>query len=146
MIGRIDRVSWIKFRQHSQNGTLSVFTGEEPDGVPFPMARIFTITGVQAGARRGNHAHRACSQLVVCLSGGIDVILDDGHTTATHSLKADGTGILIPPMIWNTEVFDGPATVLMVICDEPYDADEYIRDWNEYIGMNGGFRPAPPSS
>jgi hypothetical protein len=138
MIGSIDSVRWIKFWRLEQNGTLSVFAGSDPDGVPFPIARVFTITDVPRGAKRGNHAHRGCSQLLVCLSGSIEAHLDDGTATAAYSLTADGTGLLIPPMVWNTEMFGDLSTVLMVICDEPYDAKDYIRDWSEYITMNYG--------
>lgn len=33
----------------------------------------------------------------------------------------DGRGLLIRLGLWNTVIFDGPETVLMVLCDEPYD-------------------------
>jgi hypothetical protein len=63
----------VRFAQHgAAGGVLTVFPGGEPAGVPFAIARVFTITGVARGGSRGNHAHRACTQLVICLAGAVD--------------------------------------------------------------------------
>jgi WxcM-like, C-terminal len=126
---------WIQFPQHTHDGVLSVFAGNDPDAVPFPIARVFTIVGVSAGGRRGNHAHRKCSQLLVSLKGTARVLLNDSVDINSFTLSPDGKGLLIPPGIWNTVVFEGSQTVLMVICDEAYDPQDYIFDWNEFLQM-----------
>lgn len=38
-------------------------------------------------------------------------------------------------MLWNGVTFEGPATVLAVFCDELYEEDDYIRDWDESCAM-----------
>jgi oxalate decarboxylase/phosphoglucose isomerase-like protein (cupin superfamily) len=128
-------VRWIQFRQYAHNGVLSVFAGDDPDAVPFPIARVFTIVDVSAGGERGNHAHRKCSQLLVVLKGTARVLINDSADTVSHSLKPDGKGLLVPPGLWNTVVFESAQTVVMVICDEAYDPGDYIFDWNEYLLM-----------
>jgi UDP-2-acetamido-3-amino-2,3-dideoxy-glucuronate N-acetyltransferase len=42
--------------------------------VPFQIERMFTIVA-PAGAKRGHHAHRLCSQFLLCVSGAVDVRL-----------------------------------------------------------------------
>jgi hypothetical protein len=76
--------SMIQFQQHDWNGVLTIFEGNASHAVPFPIARVFTITGVSAGGTRGNHLHRHCSQLLVCLHGSIDVSLNDGVDAVSH--------------------------------------------------------------
>lgn len=132
----IASIRWIHFQRHDRNGVLSVFEGNNPHGVPFPIARIFTIAAVPGGGKRGNHAHRHCSQLLVCLSGGVEVFVDDGFDATSIAVKADAKGLLIPPLLWNTVKFDTASTVIMVICDEPYDPGDYIRDRDEYLRLN----------
>jgi hypothetical protein len=142
----IGSIRWIQFfQQHDRNGVLSVIEGNDPHGVPFPIARVFTIAAVPSEGRRGNHAHRHCSQLVACLSGSIEVFLADGVDTTSIAIKSDGKGLLIPPLLWNTVTFENTSTVVMVICDEPYDSADYIRDWDEYLRIKHAAAVDPPS-
>jgi WxcM-like, C-terminal len=122
----------IVFRQYHADGTMIVFPSGE-NGVPFPIVRVFTITGVSADGRRGNHAHRGCSQMLACLAGRVEVRIHDGVEVATVPLTSDGTSLLIPPLLWNSVIFEGPSTVLAVFCDDLYDETDYLRDWEEYI-------------
>lgn len=134
-LATIGSVRRIQFWQQHANGVLTVFPGDDAEGVPFPIARIFTIAQVTEGGARADHAHRNCAQLLVCLTGRIDVTITDGKDTTTLEVRADGSGLLIPPMLWNTVRFEGPATALMVICDRPYEASDYIRGWQEFLEL-----------
>ena len=124
----------IDFARFPGNGVLTVFPSTE-DGVPFEIARIFTIAGVSAKGQRADHAHRRCSQMLACPAGGVEVRITDGRETVVERLEADGRALLIPPLLWNSVVFDGPATVLAVFCDLLYEEDEYIRDWDEFVRL-----------
>jgi len=128
----VDSVRLIRFWQHDSGGVLTVFPGGE-DGVPFPVRRIFSITGVPAGGRRANHAHRRCTQLHACVAGRVDIHLNDGTRSRDMELAADGMGLMVPPLLWSSLVFEHPGTALIVICDELYDEADYIRDWQEFL-------------
>ena len=134
MATTIDQIRLIKFWQHDNAGILTVFqTGESE--VPFPIRRVFAITGVPAGGRRANHAHRNCRQLHICICGRVAMHLTDGTRSREIELTDDGIGAMVPPLIWSSIIFDHPETALMVICDEPYDESDYIRDWQEYLSL-----------
>jgi hypothetical protein len=126
----------IAFGEHPDDGTLTAFE-VEPEGVPFRLLRVFTVAGVSAGGRRGNHAHRACTQLLACLSGEATVGVHDGEAEITETLTPDGTALLIPPLLWNSVWFRDPGTVLAVFCDELYDPGDYLVDWDEYLAAKG---------
>lgn len=127
----------VSFVQHHRDGVLTVFPGDEPQGVPFSIARVFTLSGVVAGGTRGHHAHRACTQLVVCLAGRAEVRVDDGHDARTVTLDSAATGVLIPPGLWNVISFATAATVVAVFCDRPYDEADYLRDRAEFLRAQG---------
>ena len=126
----------IAFWQHHADGGLTVFPAG-PEHVPFDILRVFTIAGVSAGGVRANHAHRRCSQMLACLSGRVTVRITDSTRKTEESLSPDGVSLLIPPLLWNSVTFEGPITVLAVFCDELYEDDDYIRDWDEFIRLRG---------
>jgi UDP-2-acetamido-3-amino-2,3-dideoxy-glucuronate N-acetyltransferase len=132
----IDSLQRIAFAQHLGNGALTVFE-MEPSGVPFQLVRVFTVTGVSANGRRGNHAHRDCTQLLACLAGEATVWVHDGEAEVNETLTADGLALLIPPMLWNSVRFRDSDTVLAVFCDQPYDPCDYLVEWDEYLGAKG---------
>jgi hypothetical protein len=61
--------------------------------------------------------------------------INDAIDVVVESLSAAGTALLIPPMLWNSVTFEGPSTVLAVLCDELHDEADYIRDWDEYMRL-----------
>jgi hypothetical protein len=133
----IDAVHEVGFAQHHGNGVLTVFPGGQPQGVPFPIARVFTISGVAPGGTRGHHAHRACAQLVVCLAGRAEVRVDDGREARTVKLDSAATGVLIPPGLWSVITFATAASVVAVFCDRVYEEGDYIRDRAEFLRAAG---------
>ncbi len=122
--------SAIHFHKHEkEGGALCVYQGASL--VPFDIKRVFTVSG-EVGSIRGNHAHRRCTQLLVCVSGQIKVSCDDSAHTVDHVLSDMSQGLLVPPGIWAIQEYLTDAAVLMVLCDRGYEADDYIHDYQEF--------------
>jgi len=117
-----------------------VVVAETATGVPFAIARMFTLRA-PAGAERGQHAHRLCSQLMLCVHGAIDVICDDGSNQRTFKLDQGDTALLVPPSIWCTVIFREKNSVLVVLCDRHYEEQDYIRDYGEFSAYRKAARP-----
>jgi len=98
---------------------------------PFDIRRVFTVSA-KAGDIRGDHAHKKCSQLLVCVSGRIRVSWDNGSVVSDQLLENMGSGILIPPGIWAKEEYLEDDSVLMVLCDRGYESEDYIRSYPEF--------------
>ena len=113
----------------NDNGDLVVM--EELNHVPLAIARVFVVRA-HAGAIRGQHAHRLCTQFMTCPSGSIEVCCEDGGEVATYVLDEPNTGLLVPPSIWAQQVYLTSGSVLMVLCDRPYEPQDYIRDYAEF--------------
>jgi len=116
-----------------------VVVAEAAAQVPFAIARLFTITA-PAGAERGRHAHRLCSQFMICVSGAVDVVCDDGRDCCTFVLDQNNLALVVHPTIWNTIIYR-QYSVVVVLCDRPYEADDYIHDYAEFIAMRNVLPP-----
>jgi dTDP-4-dehydrorhamnose 3,5-epimerase-like enzyme len=128
-------VTIISFPKYSDNnGVLCVF--EAGRHVPFEIRRVFTVSAM-SGDIRGDHAHRKCSQLLVCLKGKIHVICDSGHEVSRHLLDGVERGLLIPPGIWARQDYLTDDAVMMVLCDRAYEEGDYIRDYDEFKTIAG---------
>lgn len=112
-------------------GTLTFVEGSHH--VPFEIKRVFYMYDVPAGEDRGAHAHRQLHQLLVCLSGGFEVHLDDGKEKKIVHLNRPWLGLHIHPMIWASEVNFEEGTVCMVLASSYYEESDYYRDYNEYL-------------
>lgn len=102
--------------------------------VPFRIERMFALAA-PAGATRGRHAHRRCSQFMICVSGAVDVVCEDGRRKNMFALNRRNQALLVPPGLWNTVEFRGDGSVLVVLCDRVYEADDYIRDYAEFLSF-----------
>ncbi|MDX2103566.1 MAG: FdtA/QdtA family cupin domain-containing protein [Alphaproteobacteria bacterium] len=114
---------------------LVAIEGPGPD-YPLPIARVFTVSAMEAGIVGGRHAHRRCSQFLVAVHGRVEVtaLADPERPDAVRRVLLDSPnlGVLLPPGIWGEQHYLDPDAVLMVLCDRPYEAADYIRDFEEF--------------
>jgi len=111
-----------------------VVVAEAAAQVPFRIERLFILTA-PVGSKRGRHAHRLCSQFMICVSGKVDVVCEDGDKQQTFVLNRRDRGLLVPPGLWNTVEFLEGCSVLVVLCDRLYEAGDYIRDYAEFLSF-----------
>jgi UDP-2-acetamido-3-amino-2,3-dideoxy-glucuronate N-acetyltransferase len=113
----------------------SLVWGETGAHLPFSPRRFWCIYDVPPGQTRGNHGHRVLHEVLICLRGGCTVILDDGADRDEVVLDAADVGLHIPPLIWNTQHLFSPDAVLLVLASEVYRAEDYIRDYDEFLTL-----------
>jgi len=125
-------------RMHSiyeARGHLTV--GEIGKGMPFVPRRFFVISDVPDESIRGEHAHRALHQLLVCLAGSVVAEVTDGERTRSVLLDVPHVGLHIPPMVWGVQHHYTRDAVLMVLASAEYDAGDYIRDFALFKSLRG---------
>ena len=119
-------------RHHSdRKGNLSVV--ENGDTVPFDVKRVYYLYDVPGGESRGAHAHKNLKQLLVAASGSFTVTLDDGNVKRSFTLNRPYQGLLIVPGIWRELDDFSSGSVCLVLASEKYDAEDYIRDYDEFL-------------
>lgn len=116
-------------------GTLSV--AEYGKTLPFIPKRYFVVYDVSNYEVRGEHAHKELQQFLVCVTGSGSVVVDDGENRDEILLDSPGVGLYLPPMVWATQYKYSPDAVLLVLADDVYKADDYIRDYDEYLVLKG---------
>lgn len=108
--------------------------GELPgEAVPFEMRRWFFVYDVPSREVRGEHAHRACHQFLICVSGQLNVAVDDGQSRREVILDSPTSGLYVPPRIWASQYRYDHSAVLLVLASHAYDPGDYIREYEAFL-------------
>ncbi len=114
--------------------------GEIGDQVPFPVKRYFLVYGVASKDIRGEHAHRALHQFLICVHGRCHVVADDGENRQEFVLDRPSLGLHVPPMVWAIQYKYTEDAVLLALASDKYDPASYIRDYSEFLALVKGGR------
>lgn len=112
-------------------GNLTFIEGD--NHIPFPIKRVFYLYDVPGGAARAGHALKACHQFLIAMSGSFDVVLYDGKEKQIIHLNRSYYGLHIPPMIWRELDNFSSGSVCLALASERYQADDYYRDYDDYL-------------
>lgn len=127
----MDKVRLINFPCYQEDNGDLVVIQEMDDSVPFHISRVFNVRA-DKDSIRGRHAHSECTQLLVCTNGSIEVSCDDGETQSIHILNKPYRGLLILPEVWVEQKYLENSSILTVLCDQPFNEEEYIRNYDEF--------------
>ena len=109
---------------------------EEIKDIPFKIKRVYYMYDtVDEKIVRGKHAHRDVEQILVCIHGSCKILFDDGHEKKIIPLEKPYEGLYMPKYMWGEQFDFAPGTVLLVFASELYDANEYIRDYDEFLKL-----------
>lgn len=129
----INMAQMFEFSQKGdERGHLVIVEGKED--VPFEIKRIFYIYGSDNEVIRGQHANRDSEFVLINVAGSSKVRVKDGKgNEAIYFLNRPHTGIYLPKLVWK-EMYDfSKDSVLLCLSSEHYDADEYIRNYDEFV-------------
>lgn len=116
-------------------GNLTV--GEFGKSIPFDAKRYFMVFQVPLVEVRGEHAHKECHQLLICVRGRMSAVADDGFQRAEFVLDRPDLGLYLPPKVWGIQYNYSPDAVLLVFASHYYDSADYIRDYSEFCQLVG---------
>ena len=109
---------------------------EEKQDVPFDIKRIFYMYGSDKSVVRGQHANRRSEFVLINVAGTSKVKVKDGKgNEAVFSLNRPHTGVYIPKMVWKEMYEFSEDSVLLCLASDHYDAQEYIRDYDDFVKM-----------
>ena len=100
--------------------------------VPFEIKRVFYVFEVHDQKDRGEHSHHKTEQVLICLSGKVKVLCDDGKDRKEWILDKPNQALYIPNLIWDEQTYIVPGSVLLVLANTGYDKSDYITDYNEF--------------
>ena len=117
-------------------GELSFFEGTHE--IPFEIKRIYYISKVPEGTRRGFHAHKELKQLLFCPYGRILLTLENENGREEFELSDPSIGVLIERCTWREMLWLQKDSVLCVAASDFYKTEDYIRDYDEFRQFIGG--------
>ena len=100
--------------------------------IPFKIKRVFYIFEVHDQKDRGEHSHHKTEQVLICLSGKVKVLCDDGKNRKEWVLDKPNQALYIPNLIWDEQIYLTPDSVLLVFANTHYDESDYITDYEEF--------------
>lgn len=114
-------------------GTLSFV--EQNNHIPFEIKRTYWIYDVPGGENRGGHAYKQTAELIIAISGGFDVTVDDGKEKKIFTLNRSYYGLYIPKGLWRQMENFSTNSFALEFADTKYDRNDYVEDYNEYLKM-----------
>jgi len=93
--------------------------------IGFAPVRAFVIEAPD-GETRGGHGHRSGRQLLLRISGEVEIDLALGEAHQVVRLDATDNAVLIEAPVWSRQTYRGPDARLLVFSDTPYDPNSYI--------------------
>ncbi|MCH7415158.1 FdtA/QdtA family cupin domain-containing protein [Belliella sp. R4-6] len=114
----------------NETGSLHFF--EYSEALPFSIKRSFWITEVPQGGKRGVHAHKKETQVLIALKGSVKVSLE-GKSSSKYEFILDhpNKALILPAMFWSEVTFEKD-TVLLVLSDQEFLESDYIRDKSQF--------------
>ena len=127
----------------------SLKTFWEPDGkltpieldrdIPFEVKRMFYVYDVHDQNDRGKHSHHKTKQILIAVSGRINVKCDDGMGGVREwELRTPWNALYIPEMIWDEQIYNSKDSILLVLSNTNYDPSDYIEDYEMFRRVKNG--------
>lgn len=109
-----------------ERGHLVVIEGLR--NIPFEIKRMFYIYGTKENVVRGQHANKISRFVLINLAGKCKIRVNDGSNEEIFELNKPHQGIYLDRMVWKDMYDFSKDSVLLVLSDSYYLADEYIRN------------------
>lgn len=128
----LDKVKLLNLPEKGdERGSLIVI--EENKDISFDIKRLFYMYGSNDGITRGQHANKNSEFILINVAGSSKVKVDDGKgNTKEYVLDKPNKGLYIPKMIWKDMYDFSKDSVLLVLSNQYYDENEYIRDYEQF--------------
>jgi hypothetical protein len=104
----------------------------EGGSLPFDVKRVYWTYYTPQNLERGNHAHKNLQQILVAVSGVVDLKIETASGEMYHFVLDSPTrGVYLPSMSWRTMKYSHNA-VQMCLASMKYEETDYIRDYKEF--------------
>lgn len=130
-------VRLLSLKQHGDTRG-SLVSLEFNKNIPLDVKRTYFIYNIKPGEPRGFHAHKKLKQLAFCITGSCRFILSDGLSTEEYLLDTPTIGLWIDQMIWHEMHDMSENCVLLILADDYYEENDYIRSKDEFMRRVNG--------
>ncbi|WP_276366455.1 FdtA/QdtA family cupin domain-containing protein [Chryseolinea sp. H1M3-3] len=115
---------------NSKSGTLSFM---EVDGtLPFDVKQLYWIYNIETEAHRGDHAHLNTDRVIVCISGVIDVVIEDMRGNLYEFQLNDPAIVLYYPRLHWIKLRFHQGALATIGASDTFKNDITIKDFQEF--------------
>ena len=101
--------------------------------IPFDVKRCFWTYDVPGGEIRGGHAYKNQQEIIIALSGSIDVVITTlNGENQKFCLNRSYYGLYMPPLTWRHLENYSTNSLSLHITNCEFDANDYVRDFKEF--------------
>ncbi len=122
-------------------GNLTV--AEQLKNVPFEIRRVYWTYDIPSGEHRGGHAHKQCRELIIAVSGSFTVTLTNGQSRCLYLLNHPYQALLVEAGVWRTLEDFASGAGCLVLAEDYFDEDDYIRSYNVFLDYVKGSKKNP---
>ncbi len=107
---------------------------ELDDAFPFPVKRVYLVTG-SAGETRGGHTHKVEDELFVASSGSLTAVVNDGSGDREVKLDVPNKALLVRKGCWHEFKDFSPEAVMLCFSSTHYlpGEENYIMDKQVFL-------------
>lgn len=117
-------------RISSKGGVLSSLQADE--NLPMEIKRSYWIYDLEENAARGHHVHLNSARILICLSGGVEVLLENKQGKVEFfQLNSPSQALYIPPLHWINLRFS-KNTILLVFASCLLEEDIMLKTYQEF--------------
>ena len=127
--------SLISLQKHGDERGLLIAL-ENGHNLPFDVKRVYYIYGTRESVSRGFHAHKKLKQMLIAVRGNVTIKCEYGKQQKEYTLNRPDEGLLIEGLVWREMHDFSPDCVLVVLADEYYNENDYIRDYQAFLEEN----------
>ena len=97
--------------------------------------RVFWVRNVPIGTTRGQHFHKICNQLLVCMNGSVKVNITLPNGNCFSDTLIQNSAVFLPANHFVEYIFLDTESELLVLADQFFDPRDVftIEDWE--MGM-----------
>ncbi len=98
----------------------------------FYAKRAYWTHTVPNETKRGGHAHKHLRQIIIAITGIIQITLDDSTKKYHYKLDKPTQALYVPKGYWRDILFNNDATLLCLASDI-YIENDYIRNYADFV-------------
>ena len=131
------RIIKLQNRGKTEEGFLSIASvGRE---IPFSILRSFITHSTPCDVIRGRHAHYNTEMVLLCVTGKIEVMLEEiNGIKSIYTLSSCNEGLFIPKLCWHSMEYQEDS-IQLVFCSTSYNEDDYIRNYKIFEELKSSY-------
>lgn len=104
-----------------------------PEHIPFEIKKVDWIYDVPSGRNKMGSASKRSIEVIVCLSGSIEVFVTNGQTEESYILSRPYSALVIPKMNWRQLRNFSTNAVVMILNSAKNGENDIIHNISNFL-------------